>query len=255
MAAQSLLPRGRCLSVAGVPQPRLLVSRLGRQLGSTPGRLSSFQPLVSSGDRSIHQRHGITSSGEWAPLLCSTVGRLHGCVFWRQLYGNRLSSQSKGYKVSCTKFCGSEDSALGKSVPVVLAPQFIKGKNKVLVDLLSRPNEVQGPEWTLKQEVFLELQRCWPVTLDLFATSLNHQCSLYFSPYHDPKALGTDAFLQAWDGYQVFAFPLWSLILRVLKKLRSSSGVLMTLVAPWWPQRPWFPELLDLTIDGPVQLP
>ena len=104
-------------------------------------------------------------------------------------------------------------------VPLVLAPQFIKGKNNVLADALSRPNQVQGSEWTLKQEVFPKLQRRWPVMLDLFATSLNHQCSLYFSPYHDPKALGTNAFLQTWDGYQVFAFPPWSLIPRVLKKL------------------------------------
>ena len=139
-----------------------------------------------------------------------------------------------------------------ESIPVVLAPQFIKAKNKVLADALSMPNQIQGSEWTLKKEVFLELQRRWPVMLDLFATSLNHQCSLYFSPYHDPKALGTDVFLQTWDNYQVFAFPPWSLIPRVLKKLRSSSGVLMTLVAPWWPQRPWFPELLDLMIGGPV---
>ena len=29
----------------------------------------------------------------------------------------------------------------------------------------------------------------------------------------------------------------------------------MTLVAPFWPQRPWFPDLLDLAVDGPVQLP
>ena len=41
----------------------------------------------------------------------------------------------------------------------------------------------------------------------------------------------------------------------VLRKLRSSSGVLMTLVAPFWPQRPWFPNLLDLVVDGPISLP
>ena len=113
-------------------------------------------------------------------------------------------------------------------IPVSLAPQFIKGKDNVLADSLSRPNQVLGAEWTLKREVFLDLWKRWLVMLDLFATSLNHQNSLYFSPYRDPQALGTDAFLQNWDGYQVFAFPPWSLISRVLKKLRSSSGVLMT---------------------------
>ena len=74
----------------------------------------------------------------------------------------------------------------------------------------------------------MDLRKRWPVMIDQFATLSNHLCSLYFSPFHDPSALGTDAFLQNWDGYQVYAFPSWSLIPLVLKKLCSSSGVLTT---------------------------
>ena len=88
------------------------------------------------------------------------------------------------------------------------------------------------------------------MSIDLFATLLNHQCSQYFSPFHDQNALGTDALLQSWDGWQAYAFPLWLLIPAVMKKLRSSSGVLLTIVAPYWSQRPWFPDLLDLVVDS-----
>ena len=130
-----------------------------------------------------------------------------------------------------------------ESLPVVLSPQFIMGKHNVLADALSRPNQIQGSEWTLKQEVFQELCKRWPVSIDLFATSLNHRCSIYFSPYHDRKALGTDTLLQNWNGWQAYAFPPWSLIPAVLKRLWSSSGVLLTIIAPYWPQRPWFPDL------------
>ena len=84
---------------------------------------------------------------------------------------------------------------------------------------------------------------------------LNHSCSLDFSPYHIHNDMGTDALLQNWDGWQAYAFPPWSLIPAVLKKLRSSSGVLLTIIAPYWPQRLWFPDLLDLVVDGPVALP
>ena len=121
---------------------------------------------------------------------------------------------------------------------VVISPQFIMGKHNVLADALSRPNQILGSEWTLKQEVFRDLCRKWPVSIDLFATSQNHRCSIYFSPYHDHNALGTDALLQNWNGWQAYAFPPWSLIPAGLKKLRSSSGV-----------------LLDLVVDGPVALP
>ena len=142
-----------------------------------------------------------------------------------------------------------------EDLSVVISPQFIMGKHNVLADALSRPNQILGSEWTLKQEVFGVLCRRWPVSIDLFATSQNHRCSIYFSPYHDHNALGTDALLQNWNGWQAYAFPPWSLITTVLKKLRSSSGVLLTIVAPYWPQRPWFPDLLDLVVDGPVALP
>ena len=103
--------------------------------------------------------------------------------------------------------------------------------------------------------VFHQLRQRWPVAIDLFATSLNHRCIPYFSPFHDPNSIGTDALLQQWNGWQAYAFPPYALIPAVLKKLRSSSGVLMTIIAPYCPQRPWFPELLELAVDGPVALP
>ena len=141
-----------------------------------------------------------------------------------------------------------------ESLPVMLAPQFIMGRNNVLADSLSRPNQILGLEWTLKTEVFRKLRRRWPVSIDLFATSLNHQCYPNLSPFHDPNALGTDALLQNWNGWQAYAFPPGSLIPAVLKKLWSSSGVL-TIITPYWPQRPWFPKFLDVVVDGPVPLP
>ena len=138
------------------------------------------------------------------------------------------------------------------SLEVTLAPEFILGRHNVMADALSRPNQVLGSEWSPNIEVFQEFRKRWPVSIDLFATSLNHFCSLYFSPFHDPSAVATDALLQNWNGWLADAFPPWTLIPAVLKKLRSSSGVLLMLIAPYWPQRPWFPELLDLVVDGPV---
>ena len=79
-----------------------------------------------------------------------------------------------------------------EDLPVVISPQFIMGKHNVLADSLSRPNQILGSEWTLKQEVFQDLCRRWPVSIDLFATSQNYRCSIYFSPYHDHSALRTE---------------------------------------------------------------
>ena len=142
-----------------------------------------------------------------------------------------------------------------ESLSIRLAPQFLPGSQNVLADALSRPHQLPHSEWSLHRDVFQSLRRLWPVQIDLFATSDNHRCSIYFSPLHDPKSAGTDAFLQSWDGLQAYAFPPVSLIPRVLAKLRASSGTELTLVAPHWAQRPWFADLLLLSLAPPVALP
>ena len=40
-----------------------------------------------------------------------------------------------------------------ENLQVVISPQFIMGKHNVLADSLSRPNQILGSEWALKQEV------------------------------------------------------------------------------------------------------
>ena len=84
-----------------------------------------------------------------------------------------------------------------ESLSIRLAPQFLPGSNNVLADALSRPHQLPHTEWSLNMTVFLSLRRLWPVQIDLFATSANHRCSIYFSPFRDPRSAGTDAFLQS----------------------------------------------------------
>ena len=138
---------------------------------------------------------------------------------------------------------------------IVLMPQFVPGRNNMVADALSRPNQVIGSEWVLHQEVFNWLRERWPVTIDLFASSISHRCSVYFAPMSDPMAAGTDAMLQSWDLLQAYAFPPFAMIGQVLAKVRASQSLELTLVAPFWPQRPWFPELLELLILPPLPLP
>ena len=74
-------------------------------------------------------------------------------------------------------------------------------------------------------------------------------------PAWEPKATEVDAFLQPWDNLQAYAFPPIAIIRRVLLKLRASHHCELTLIAPFWPQREWFPDLLELLSDIPIELP
>ena len=71
----------------------------------------------------------------------------------------------------------------------------------------------------------------------------------------DQQSAGTDAMLQTWDNLQAYVFPPFDFIQRVLTKVRQSRNLEMTFVAPFWPLKPWFPDLLELLVDVPVFLP
>ena len=135
------------------------------------------------------------------------------------------------------------------SLRIRLAPPFISGVRIVLADSLSRPHLLPGSAWSLNMDVFRSLRRQWPVLIDLCATSDNHRCSIYFSPYRVPLSAGTDALLKSWDGLLVYAFPPWSILPQLLAKLRVSHRTLLTLIAQYWPQRPWFVDLLQLSVS------
>ena len=163
---------------------------------------------------------------------------------WKQ--GGTRSSSLNAVAQELLRLCESQ--------LVRLLPQFIPGHLNVLADSLSRRSQVLGSEWTLCPQAFAELLRQWPATIDLFSTSMTHRLPVYFLPMYDPMYAGTDAMLQSWDGLQASAFPPFSLLPRVLAKIRVSRGLELTLVASFWPQHHWFPDLLELLLEIPLFL-
>ena len=161
-----------------------------------------------------------------------------------------------GTHSSLLKSVAQEILHLSEAHRIRLVPQFISGRRNVLADSLSRRSQVLGSEWTLCFPVFRDLLlRLWAATIDLFATALNRRLPVYFSPMGDPQSAGTDAMMQPWDGLQAYAFPPFGILHRVIAKVRQSRALELTLVAPFWPRHPWFPDLLELLVAVPVFLP
>ena len=107
----------------------------------------------------------------------------------------------------------------------------------------------------MEQGVVDQLVRKWPATVDLFATPLNYRLSTFFSPTPSEMSSGTDAFLQDWTNLEAYAFPPFNLIRPVLNKIMATQNVRVTLIAPYWPQKEWWPDLVQLSLEPPVQLP
>ncbi|XP_045104415.1 uncharacterized protein LOC123499948 [Portunus trituberculatus] len=138
---------------------------------------------------------------------------------------------------------------------VLILPQFVRGSVNVVADCLSRRHQSLSTEWTLHMDVCHLLWRVWGYpTVDLFAT-VSVRIPNFVSPFQDPAAIATDAFLYNWDNQDLYAFPPFPLIRRVLNKLQASRNTRLILIAPYWPQKEWFPDLLAASVEPPRRLP
>ncbi len=118
---------------------------------------------------------------------------------------------------------------------------------------VSRQHALPG-EWRLHPEVLqLIWRRFGDAQVDLFASPDTSHCQLFFSL--SEGTLGTDALACSWPrGLRKYAFPPVSLLAQTLCKVREDEEQVL-LVAPYWPNRTWFPELMLLATAPPWQIP
>ena len=145
---------------------------------------------------------------------------------------------------------------LAETLSLTLTVHHIPGKRNVLADALSRAKPVQT-EWSLSQTLFEEIvgHLMLSPVIDLMATPLNTKLPVFICPYPDPQAQGVDALSVPWDNFRTaYIYPPTSLVRDVLTKLRDLD-LTVIMIAPWWPNQSWFPDLLELSIDLPVEIP
>ena len=139
---------------------------------------------------------------------------------------------------------------------IVLRARHIPGRLNVIADKLSRHNQVIQTECSMDQQVFSLLCSKWGLPqVDLFATRFNRKLPRFVSPVPDPEAWAVDALSLPWEGLDIYAFPLVSLLGLVVSKLVDHGCCKMILIAPGWPNMPWFWDLVSLSVQVPYQLP
>ena len=133
----------------------------------------------------------------------------------------------------------------------------------VLADVLNRHSQVIGTVWPLHPPVARVLHHtCTKPSVDLFATCLGVKLPLYYSLVPVSLAVLGVAFSHPWDGLGVDLFPPFALLSRVIPRVRESSRLESSLVAPLWAAKVWFTALillvtqpsLALSLVGPAAL-
>ena len=90
--------------------------------------------------------------------------------------------------------------------------------------------------------------------MDLFATSLNTKLPLCVSRIPDSQAWAVDALNISCENLVAYAFPSTALLPKVVQKLQSQICRII-LIASGWPTKPWFWDLMKMSLDIPRQLP
>lgn len=130
---------------------------------------------------------------------------------------------------------------------------YIRSKENVEADFESRRLEPET-EFALSNKFFQTIvQRFGKPNIDLFASRTNTKCTRYVSWIRDPGAIAIDAFTIDWRPFHFYAFPPFSIILRVLEKIRAegSRGIV---VVPKWPAQAWYPVYMAMLNSEPLYL-
>ena len=131
----------------------------------------------------------------------------------------------------------------------------IPGKQNIEADRESRRSANTSAEWQLNPKI---LHSCltdigFSPSVDIFASRLNKQFDKFVSFKPEPEAFAIDAFTLDWSSYKFYAFPPFSMITRMLKKIQieKAEGVC---VIPNWPTQPWYPTATNLMQSKPILL-
>ena len=233
-----------------------LYRHIKRRLGCTFRRLYRKRWLVCAGKQASHQFSGI-ESGLVGPKSFRTYlpGRVvlvatdnTTVVAYINKEGGMRSGSLCALLWRLLSWCNLRE--------ICLRARHILGRLNVIADKLSRHHQVIQTEWSLHPDVFAQICLRWHLPkLDLFATRYNCKLPQFVSPVPDPKAWAVDALSLSWEDLDLYAFPPVPLLTNVLTKALSHHYRRMIIVAPGWPNMPWFWDLVEMSSQILVCLP
>ena len=162
-----------------------------------------------------------------------------------EMGGTKSSELNKISKEICEYLIGNK---------ITLTAEYLPSSQNIQADWESRHTK-DLTEWKLcPQTVARTTQIMGKPSVDLFASRLSHQLPRYTSWKLDSCCMTVDALQQKWTYMFPYAFPPFSLIEKVLRKIQEDR-VAAILVTPTWQSQPWYPWLLKMSIKNPIFQP
>ena len=137
---------------------------------------------------------------------------------------------------------------------LALRARYLPGLQQIWADPASRVR-ASIADAQLDHQCFQRIDQQWgPHTIDLMASSLNHQLPRFLSYLPDPTSETVNMFF--WTprtAENAYVFPPFNIVGRVLAWAQQHLKV-FTIVAPCWETQPWWPVILQLLAEPPMML-
>jgi hypothetical protein len=139
---------------------------------------------------------------------------------------------------------------------IKIRTRYIRSAANIWADGLSRVTD--NADWQLAPRVFQHLSGQWGThSIDRFASSANKQVPRYNARWRDGEAEAVDCLRLSdadWRKEHNWCNPPWELLDDLVAKLRQ-SGAAATIIAPYWPKKPWFAHLEEMSSETVVMPP
>ena len=226
--------------------------RIKRRVGHSLRRAHCKGNLVPTREQITHKPLGAESS------ISSSKGVSNPRLQQDRVDRNRQRNSGCLYQQRGGMKSGSLCALLWRILSWCTRPQLtlrahhIPGRLNVTIRL----SQTIQTEWSLHPEVFQDICSRWhQPQVDLFATRFNNKLPQFVSPVPDPQAWAVDALSLSWEDLDPYAFPPAAILGKVVEKVQDYPCNRIILIAPGWPNMPWFWDLVAMSSQIPLCLP
>ena len=229
--------------------------RIKRRLGRSLKRAHCKRVLIITGDKAAYKLSGTKSSLSGLKRVPKPLYRENSSGSNRQHYSSVLHKQGRRYEVGSIVCPTVENLDLvHQETSDPQSPPHSRplkcGSGQAIQTRPDHSDRMVSPPRGFSSD----LQQVAPSSDRPFCHQIQQQTTSV-SPVPDPLATAVDALSLPWYDLDAYAFPPTAILSKVVEKLLDSPCNSLILIAPGWPNMPWFWDLVEMSSQVPLSLP
>ena len=231
-----------------------LYRRIKRRLGHSLKRTHCKGVLVSTRKQTAHKLSRVESSSSGTKRVPGPLCKQYSSSGHRQYHSGGIHKQRRGHEVRPSLCPTMENSDLvyqetGDTESPTHPRSAKRGSRQAIQIRTNHSNRVVSPSTGIRRNMY-------PVASSSnrpFCHQVQQQTTSLCVTL--PMASAVDALSLPWGNLDPYAFPPTAILGKVVEKLQSSQCSRIILIAPGWPNMPWFWDLVAMSSRIPLSLP